>query len=68
MIRGETRAQIGSGVTGPGAALWVEATLVPDQPATGRQTRELASEYKALVVVASCSSGARGRSSTPCSG
>ena len=49
MVRGETRAQIGSGVTGPGAALWVEATLVPDQPVTGRMT-ELAKEYKALVV------------------
>ena len=44
-----TRAQIGTGVTGPGAALWVEATLVPDQPVTGRMT-ELAKEYKALVV------------------
>ena len=49
VVRGETRAQIGSGVTGPGAALWVEATLVPDQPVTGRMT-ELAKEYKALVV------------------
>ena len=35
-------------MTGPGAALWVEATVV-DQPATGRRT-ELAKEYKALVV------------------
>jgi len=49
VVRGETRAQIGAGVTGPGAALWVEATLVPDQPVTGRMT-ELAKEYKALVV------------------
>nr|MBA3906114.1 LON peptidase substrate-binding domain-containing protein [Pseudonocardiales bacterium] len=49
VVRGEGRAQIGSGVTGPGAALWVEATLVPDQPVTGRMT-ELAKEYKALVV------------------
>src|SRR3954463_14441346 len=49
VVRGETRAQIGTGVTGPGAALWVEATLVPDQPVTGRMT-ELAKEYKALVV------------------
>jgi len=49
VVRGEGRAQIGSGVTGPGAALWVEATPVPDQPVTGRTT-ELAKEYKALVV------------------
>jgi ATP-dependent Lon protease len=49
VVRGETRARIGSGVTGPGAALWVEAEPVPDQPVTGRAT-ELAKEYKALVV------------------
>ncbi|HVH21170.1 MAG TPA: LON peptidase substrate-binding domain-containing protein, partial [Pseudonocardia sp.] len=49
VLRGEGRAQIGSGVTGPGAALWVEATPVEDGPVTGRAT-ELAKEYKALVV------------------
>src|SRR3954470_10447004 len=49
VVRGEGRAQIGSGVTGPGAALWVEATPVPDQAVTGRMT-ELAKEYKALVI------------------
>jgi ATP-dependent Lon protease len=49
VVRGEGRAQIGSGVTGPGAALWVEATPVPEQPVTGRMT-ELAKEYKALVI------------------
>ncbi|HLU57277.1 MAG TPA: endopeptidase La [Pseudonocardia sp.] len=49
VVRGERRAQIGAGVTGPGAALWVEATPVPDQPVTGRMT-ELAKEYKALVI------------------
>ena len=49
VVRGEGRAQIGSGVTGPGAALWVEATPVADGPVTGRAT-ELAKEYKALVV------------------
>jgi hypothetical protein len=36
-------------VTGPGAALWVEATPIEDPPATGRAL-ELAKEYKALVV------------------
>ncbi len=49
VVRGEGRAQIGSGVTGPGAALWVEVTPVEDGPVTGKAT-ELAKEYKALVV------------------
>ena len=49
VVRAEQRARIGSGVTGPGAALWVEATPIPDGPVTGR-TEELAKEYKALVV------------------
>jgi ATP-dependent Lon protease len=49
VVRGEQRARIGSGVTGPGAALWVEATPIPDNTVTGR-TEELAKEYKALVV------------------
>ncbi|MEN3308370.1 MAG: ATP-dependent Lon protease [Micromonosporaceae bacterium] len=49
VIRGLSRARIGSGVSGPGAALWVEASPVPDVPATGR-TRELAREYKTLVT------------------
>ncbi|NMH96297.1 endopeptidase La [Pseudonocardia acidicola] len=49
VVRGEGRARIGSGVTGPGAALWVEATPVPDEAPTGH-AHELAKEYKALVV------------------
>ncbi|MCU1653716.1 MAG: anti-sigma sporulation factor, LonB, partial [Pseudonocardia sp.] len=49
VVRGEQRARIGSGVTGPGAALWVEATPIPDNTLNGR-TEELAKEYKALVV------------------
>jgi ATP-dependent Lon protease len=49
VVRGEQRARIGSGVPGPGAALWVEATPVEDAPTTGR-TETLAKEYKALVV------------------
>jgi len=49
VVRGEQRARIGSGVTGPGGALWVEATEIEDTPTTGR-TEELAKEYKALVV------------------
>ncbi len=49
VVRGEVRARIGSGVTGPGAALWVEAETVTDPAPTGR-VLELAKEYKALVV------------------
>jgi ATP-dependent Lon protease len=49
VVRGETRARIGSGVTGPGAALWVEAETV-DDPAPSGRVLELAKEYKALVV------------------
>jgi len=49
VVRGEGRARIGSGVTGPGSALWVEAEPVSDAPATAH-THELATEYKALVV------------------
>ncbi|MEU1986222.1 endopeptidase La [Nocardia sp. NPDC019395] len=49
VLKAERRAKIGHGVTGPGAALWVEAEPVEDQTADGR-TRELADEYKKLVV------------------
>src|ERR1700751_5535692 len=30
VVRGERRAHIGAGASGPGAALWVEVTEVPD--------------------------------------
>jgi ATP-dependent Lon protease len=49
VLRGEVRARIGAGVTGPGAALWVEAEIVEPLPATDR-VNALAKEYKALVV------------------
>ncbi|SOD71049.1 ATP-dependent Lon protease [Jatrophihabitans sp. GAS493] len=49
VLRAEARARIGHGVTGVGAALWVEAELVETPPAT-EQTKELADEYKKLVV------------------
>ncbi|MFF2085653.1 endopeptidase La [Nocardia sp. NPDC058176] len=49
VLKAERRARIGHGVTGPGAALWVEAEPVeigePDE-----RTTELAAEYKKLVV------------------
>src|ERR1700754_742172 len=48
VVRGVSRARIGSGVPGPGAALWVEATELTDTPPAG-VARELAPEYNALV-------------------
>ncbi|MCU1640803.1 MAG: Endopeptidase La [Nocardia sp.] len=49
VLKAEGRAKIGHGVTGPGAALWVEAEPVELPEADGR-TKELAAEYKKLVV------------------
>ncbi|MBF6356715.1 endopeptidase La [Nocardia higoensis] len=49
VLKAERRARIGHGVTGPGAALWVEAEPVETPPADGR-TKELAAEYKKLVI------------------
>src|SRR5450631_582516 len=49
VVRGLQRARIQTGVTGPGAALWVQAAAIDDTPATDR-TRELATSYKAVVV------------------
>lgn len=49
VLKAERRAKIGHGVTGPGAALWVEAEPV-EIPAVDGRTRELATEYKKLVV------------------
>jgi ATP-dependent Lon protease len=49
VLRGLARVRIGSGTTGPGAALWVEGTIVADT-GTGRKADELAREYKSLVV------------------
>jgi ATP-dependent Lon protease len=49
VLKAGQRAQIGSGVTGPGAALWVEVEPVETGPATQR-TGELAEQYKRLVI------------------
>jgi ATP-dependent Lon protease len=49
VIRGERRAHIGTGTTGPGAALWVEVTEVEDPQPTD-ETRALAAEYKKLLL------------------
>jgi ATP-dependent Lon protease len=49
VARGLQRVRIGTGVSGAGAALWVQATPLDETAATDR-TRELASSYKAVVV------------------
>ena len=49
VLRTSSRARIGSGVTGPGAALWVEVEPVSAHGTTDEE-RELAGEYKKLVV------------------
>jgi ATP-dependent Lon protease len=49
VVKGERRAHIGTGTTGPGAALWVEVTEVADAEAT-EETRALAAEYKKLLL------------------
>lgn len=48
-MRGERRAQIGAGATGPGAALWVEVTEVDDVAVTD-EIKALAAEYKKLLL------------------
>jgi ATP-dependent Lon protease len=49
VIQAEQRAHIQGGVTGPGAALWVEAELIDDEPVT-EAVRELAGDYKGLLI------------------
>lgn len=49
VLRAEQRAHIQGGVTGPGAALWVEAELIEDvEP--DEAVLDLAQEYKGLLV------------------
>ncbi|GAA4214279.1 endopeptidase La [Actinocatenispora rupis] len=49
VVRAVSRARIGTGVNGPGAALWVQADKIADPPATGR-TNDLATEYKSVLT------------------
>src|SRR5689334_11828665 len=52
VIRGRARVRIGAGTTGPGAALWVEGSLIEEPvPAESPGTiAELMKEYKALAT------------------
>jgi len=49
VVRGVSRVRIGAGTTGPGGALWVQATVVDERPASPR-AEELAREYRALAT------------------
>ncbi|PSK96007.1 ATP-dependent Lon protease [Murinocardiopsis flavida] len=51
VVRGISRARVGSGTTGPGAALWVEAATHDDTPEGGYsgKLQEQAREYKTLL-------------------
>src|SRR5215470_9708646 len=49
VIRGLSRVRIGTGTVGPGAALWVEGTVVDEPPATAR-AQELAREYRGIAA------------------
>src|SRR3954453_2148406 len=50
VIRAEQRVRIGSGVSGPGTALWVEAEELGSARSDSEEVAQLAAEYKALVV------------------
>lgn len=49
VVRGESRARVGTGVAGRGSALWVEAS--PLSPETSDRTDALAQEYRATAKV-----------------
>jgi ATP-dependent Lon protease len=49
LVRGVSRARVGTGVNAPGPALWVEATLVQDT-GVDEQAKALAQEYKQVVL------------------
>ncbi|MEV7006927.1 endopeptidase La [Streptosporangium sp. NPDC051022] len=49
VVRGVSRVRVGAGTTGPGAALWVQATVMEVVKA-GERAEELARQYKALAT------------------
>jgi ATP-dependent Lon protease len=49
-MKAERRVKIGSGVSGPGTALWVEAEELPESAHDADEIRKLAVEYKSLVI------------------
>jgi len=49
VVRGERRAQIGAGASGPGPAMWVEVTEVAEPEVTD-EIKALTAEYKKLLL------------------
>jgi ATP-dependent Lon protease len=49
VVRGTSRVRIGTATTGPGAALWVEATVL-DETVVGERAQELANRYRTLMI------------------
>jgi ATP-dependent Lon protease len=49
VLRGIARVRIGSGTTGPGAALWVQGTVI-EETSRGPRADELAQQYKSLLT------------------
>src|SRR5262245_30272752 len=49
VLRGAERARIGTGVPGPGAALWVETEPI-EEPEPSERARELAAEFKQVIT------------------
>jgi ATP-dependent Lon protease len=50
VVRGTERAKIGTGTTGPGAALWVTATVLDAPAASSPELRDLVKEYKSIAI------------------
>jgi ATP-dependent Lon protease len=48
VVRGSGRVRVGSATTGPGAALWVEASVLPDVAPT-EDISDIVHEYKGLL-------------------
>ena len=67
VIKAERRVKIGSGVSGPGTALWVEAEELPE---ADDETEKSASSPPSTSAWSSrpCSGATPGRSSTPSTG
>ncbi|HTZ45504.1 MAG TPA: endopeptidase La [Jatrophihabitans sp.] len=50
VVRGTQRARIGTGTTGPGAALWVEATALDERTEVDAELRDLVKDYKSIAT------------------
>jgi ATP-dependent Lon protease len=49
VVRGVARVKIGTGTVGPGAALWIEGTVI-EEPEAGQKAAEMAREYRGLAT------------------